>query len=80
MIACGQLRSQEQGDQEEIQDLLYDGGSPILALAEPTGIYIDGNNLKVFGRAPLEVFTFTGSKVFPPGSQVDLEAVQQDAS
>lgn len=70
----------EPGDQDEIQDLLYDSGHPILALAEPTGVCIDGNTVKVFGRAPLEVFTFTGHKTFQPGATLDLDDVQQDTA
>ena len=63
----------EADEAEDLQNLLYEVGTPILALAEPVGVFIDGSHLEVFGKDSLEIFTFTGRKDHTPGSAVDLD-------
>lgn len=58
---------------EDLNELLYQTGSPILALREPTGVYVTAEMVQVFGKAPLEVFSFTGHKVIPVGAQASFD-------
>lgn len=53
---------------EELQDVLYQTGSPILALAEECGIRIADNEIRVFGSHELWVLDFEGRKTISPGS------------
>jgi peptidase E len=62
---------------DELNDLLYDKGNPILALAEETGVYINGDELKVFGSESLEVITFAGRKSLAPGEVVNHHSLQE---
>ena len=68
----------ESSDQDSINDLMYETGTPILALAEPCGVFIEAGKLKVFGKAHLEIFTFTGMHKILVGSEVDLETVGEE--
>lgn len=59
-------------DHEGLMDLLYEQGAPILALAEPSGLYVHDQELRVFGKSPLEVFSFTAQLSYAPGQQLQL--------
>ena len=65
----------ESSDDEGLQNLLFESGSPILVLAEPCGVHIEGRKLRVYGKESLEVFTFTGKQVYGVGEEVDLENI-----
>lgn len=54
-------------DFEDVQDILYNIGSPVLALSEETGVCIRENELKVFGNTDLWVFNFEGRFSVSPG-------------
>jgi peptidase E len=58
---------------EDLNNLLYDKGNPIFALAEETGILIDGGEYEVFGKEPLEIFTFEGRKSLIVGAKGKLD-------
>lgn len=60
-------------DDEQIQDLVYERGASILALAEPCGIFIENNNVQVFGHEDLYAFTMSGKHHYKVGSQFDLK-------
>ncbi|MFT6631215.1 MAG: dipeptidase E [Bacteriovoracaceae bacterium] len=62
---------------EDLNDLLYDKGNPILALSEETGIFINGDELVVFGQEPLEVITFAGRKSLVPGEVTNHHLLQE---
>lgn len=47
---------------EDVQNLLYEIGSPILCLAEETGIVITDKEIKVYGNSDLWFFSFEGMK------------------
>ena len=53
---------------EELNDLLYQIGSPILAMAEECGIRISDNEIKVFGSHELWIIDFEGRKSIAPQS------------
>jgi dipeptidase E len=57
---------------EDLNDLLYQIGSPILALAEECGIRIDKNEIKVFGSHELWVIDFEGRKSIAPQSSMEF--------
>ena len=65
----------ESGDLPHMQDLLYETGSPFLALPEPIGIHILNGEVEVFGRGNLEVLDFSGQRSHPAGKKfsIDLE-------
>ena len=69
----------EEGDKEGVQDLMYETGSPVIALPEPAGIYISGNEAQVFGKDSLDVFTFTGCKTIEPMEKFNLETILEMA-
>jgi peptidase E len=54
-------------DFEQVQDILYNIGSPVLALSEETGIRLSENELQVFGSNDLWVFNFEGRFDVKPG-------------
>ncbi|MBT3586439.1 MAG: type 1 glutamine amidotransferase-like domain-containing protein [Halobacteriovoraceae bacterium] len=64
-------------EHDALQDLLYDQGNPILALAENTGIKIDGDELEVFGLDQLEVVTFSGRQLLAPREKASLTKLQE---
>jgi len=47
-------------DFEQVQDILYNIGSPVLALSEETGVILTENELTVYGTTDLWVFNFEG--------------------
>ena len=51
---------------DQLQDLLYQTGSPILALAEECGIKIHDNQIEVFGSHDLWILDFEGRKNIAP--------------
>jgi peptidase E len=54
-------------DFEQVQEILYNIGSPVLAISEETGVYISENQLQVFGDTDLWVFNFEGRFSVKPG-------------
>lgn len=58
---------------EDLQDLLYDKGNPILLLSEPTGICLQESQITVFGKEPLEAITFSGKKQIPVGNSIHVD-------
>jgi dipeptidase E len=56
-------------DFEELQDILYATGNPILALAEETGVRISDNEIEAFGNDPLWVISFMGKECIKPGEK-----------
>lgn len=62
---------------DDLNDLLYDKGYPILALSEETGIFVSNGNIQVFGQKPLEVISFTGRQSIIPGTKVELSPLQE---
>lgn len=65
----------EPNDHDDMQDLMYDLGTPILALSEPCGIYINGDEVEVKGKEALEIFTFSGRTVHQPNSKIELSKI-----
>lgn len=59
-------------EDESLQDLVYDRGASLLALPEPTGIYINDDQVEVFGREPLSLFTMSGKKEQNVGQKFSL--------
>lgn len=57
---------------EELNDLLYQNGSPLLALAEECGIRISGNEITVFGSHELWIIDFEGRKSIAPQSSYEF--------
>jgi peptidase E len=62
---------------DDLQDLLYDRGNPILALPESTGVIIRGDEIEVFGDQPLEAVSFSGRKTLKPGEKSSLTKLQE---
>ena len=54
-------------DFEQVQEILYNIGSPVLALSEETGVRLSQNQLQVFGTTDLWVFNFEGRFNVSPG-------------
>ena len=65
--------SDEFDEFDDLNDLLYDKGNPILALAEETGIHINDGELEVFGLERLESISFSGRKTISIGERVKLD-------
>lgn len=59
-------------DLEQLQDLLYQVGSPIFALAEETGIHLKNNEVEVFGEEPLWIVDFEGHRSINPNYKISL--------
>ncbi len=62
---------------EDLESLLYDKGSPILALAEETGIIVHNDHLEVWGDSELTVISFSGRKSLRPGTETTLQNLQE---
>ncbi len=52
----------EPEDLEQLENLLYDSGNPIIALAEPAGVLIEEGKIISLGYAPVELITFSGKE------------------
>lgn len=59
-------------DLEQLQDLLYQVGSPIFALAEETGIHLNRKEVTVFGEEPLWIVDFEGHRSISIGNSFEL--------
>ncbi|MAX67306.1 MAG: hypothetical protein CME66_10260 [Halobacteriovoraceae bacterium] len=59
-------------DYEQLQDLLYDKGWPILALSEEASVFINKDEVEVLGPDDLWVIDFEGQKKIPPGQKIVL--------
>jgi dipeptidase E len=59
-------------DFEDCEEILYQTGSPILALAEETGIILRNNEVEVFGHEDLWVIGFEGRSSYAPGDKLEL--------
>lgn len=57
---------------DDVQNLLYETGSPILALAEETGIILNENEIKVYGQSDLWYFDFEGMKTISPNNSLTI--------
>jgi dipeptidase E len=62
----------ESGDDDNLQDMLYDKGCPIIALSEPAGVLIDNGIVTALGSAPVELITFSGKITIEIGDEFDL--------
>tara|TARA_Y100000768_G_C23991301_1_gene693564 strand:+ start:6424 stop:7101 length:678 start_codon:yes stop_codon:yes gene_type:complete len=47
-------------DDEQIQDLVYEKGNPVIMLAEEAGVCIDQDTMQSLGERPVKLFTFSG--------------------
>lgn len=65
-------------EREDLQNLLYDKGNPILALSENAGIFIHQDAIQSLGQEALEAVTFTGIKVLNPGESSTLSGLLGD--
>lgn len=61
---------------EDLNNLLYDKASPILCLAEETGILIENEIVTALGNEPLTAITFAGVKSLSSGQSSSLEELQ----
>lgn len=52
----------EAEDLSELENILYDTGNPIIALAEPAGVLIHDGKIVSLGHAPAELITFSGKE------------------
>lgn len=59
-------------DFEDCEQILYQTGSPILALAEETGIIFQEKHIEVFGDEDLWIINFEGRSNYSPGSTCDI--------
>ncbi len=50
----------EPSDLEQVQELMYATGSTVICLAEPNGIYFDGESIHAYGEQPLTILSFSG--------------------
>lgn len=66
----------EEGDNENLQDLLYEKGHPILALSENCGILIKDETIEVLGQDRLIIFTFNGKISLRPGQKKSFKELQ----
>lgn len=62
---------------DDLNDLLYDKGFPILALTEETGIHIQDDEIRVYGKEALTVVSFAGKKLLEPGESSTLTKLQE---
>jgi dipeptidase E len=62
----------EPGDDDNLQDMLYDKGNPIIALAEPAGVLINKGIITALGSAPVFLITFSGKQTIEIGGEFDL--------
>jgi peptidase E len=53
----------EPDDWEQLENLLYEDGNPIIALAEPAGLLYEDGKLISLGHAPVELVTFSGKEI-----------------
>ncbi len=60
---------------ESLSEMVFNLGLPILALSEETGLLVDGDKIRVFGKEMLEVFTFVGRRDYPVNSEFTLAEV-----
>ena len=56
---------------DQLQDLMYEMGGPILAISEETGVCLSENEIKVFGKSDLWIFDFEGMKSIAPGQSFE---------
>lgn len=52
----------ESDDLDDLENLLYDAGNPIIALAEPAGVLIEDGKIISLGHTPVELITFSGKE------------------
>lgn len=52
----------EPEDLEQLENILYDSGNPIIALAEASGVLIENGKIISLGYAPVELITFSGKE------------------
>lgn len=65
----------EHGDDDNLQDMLYDKGNPIIALSEPAGVLISNGIITALGSAPVELITFSGKQTIEIGGEFDLTSL-----
>lgn len=52
----------EPEDWEQLENILYEDGNPIIALAEPSGVLFQDGKLISLGHTPVELVTFSGKE------------------
>lgn len=52
----------EPEDLKQLENLLYDSGNPIIALAEASGVLIEDGKMISLGHTPVELITFSGKE------------------
>ena len=62
-------------ESDDINDLLYEEGYPIICLPETTAVKIMDNDLTVFGTGDVDIFTFTTHKSVAAGTSICLEQI-----
>lgn len=61
-------------DDDSVQNFVYESGTPVLALFEETGIYIDsGFTVKVISSKPLAIFTAAGKTLVESHQEINLK-------
>ncbi|MEX0799445.1 MAG: Type 1 glutamine amidotransferase-like domain-containing protein [Bacteriovoracaceae bacterium] len=63
----------EARDREDLEDLMYDLGSTILALSEECSIFLEKGELENLGPDELEIFSFEGHKKLARGERALLD-------
>lgn len=53
----------EPEDWDQLENILYEDGNPIIALAEPAGVLYQDGKLISLGHAPVELVTFSGKEI-----------------
>lgn len=57
-------------EDQELEDMLYNNGSPIIALAEESGVLIQDQTIHSLGQAPATLFTYSGKEIILPGEKL----------
>ena len=59
-------------EKDQIQDLIFETGSPVIALSEEAGALLADHQIHAMGTEPVDIYTFTGIHSLSPGQSLAL--------